>query len=27
KDPKPFVWTATAERIFEKIEKFCGKLT
>lgn len=25
-DPKPFVWTATAERIFEKIEKFCGKL-
>ncbi|MBB5033341.1 hypothetical protein HNQ65_002929, partial [Prosthecobacter vanneervenii] len=26
-DPKPFVWTATAERIFEKIEKFCGKLT
>ena len=26
KAPKPFVWNATAERIFEKIEKFCGKL-
>lgn len=26
KAPKPFVWTANAERIFEKIKKFCGKL-
>lgn len=25
-DSKPFRWAATADRIFEKIEGFCGKL-
>lgn len=26
-DPKPLIWTATADRIFEKIESYCNKLT
>ena len=26
-NPRPFSWTATADRIFEKIEGYCNKLT
>lgn len=26
-DPKPLIWTATADRIFEKIVSYCNKLT
>ena len=25
RDPKPFVWTATAELIFKKVEKVCQR--
>jgi len=25
-EPKPFTWTASAEEIFEKVERFCNKL-
>lgn len=27
KDPKPFIWTATADEIFGKISSYCNKLS
>ena len=25
KDPKPFVWTKTADQILESLKRYCGK--
>jgi hypothetical protein len=27
KDPKPFVWTATAEKILERVAKVCKRIS